>query len=86
MARDCRNLCNVYSSLSTPLYVGTEEKEFVIAKGSDRILAWLIDFMVVGATSEAIFAIFALPFAFRFPKLDLNDFMNTAWGSSKSDP
>ncbi|MCS4537408.1 MAG: RDD family protein [Thaumarchaeota archaeon] len=57
------------------------EKELVIAKWSDRFIAWLIDFIVVGAIAEAVFTVFALPFAFRFPNLDFNDVMNTAFGS-----
>jgi len=62
--------------------MGAEQKELIIAKWSDRFVAWLIDFIVVGAIAEAVFTAFALPFAFRFPKLDLNDVL----GSSKSGP
>jgi uncharacterized RDD family membrane protein YckC len=62
-------------------HVGSEQKELIIAKWSDRFVAWLIDFIVVGAVSEAVFTVFALPFAFRFPNLDFNDAMNTAFAS-----
>ena len=61
--------------------MGSEQKELIIAKWSDRFVAWLIDFIVVGAVSEAVFTVFALPFAFRFPNLDFNDAMNTAFAS-----
>ncbi len=60
--------------------MGAEQKELIIAKWSDRFVAWLIDFIVVGAIAEAVFTVFALPFAFRFPKLDLNDVMNVTFG------
>ena len=57
------------------------EKELIIAKWSDRFIAWLIDFIVVGAIAEAVFVVFALPFAFRFPNLNFNDVMNMALGT-----
>ena len=51
------------------LALATEQaKELVIAKWEDRFVAWLIDFIVVGAISEVVFTILALPFAFRLPR------------------
>ena len=48
--------------------LATEQtKELLIAKWGDRFVAWLIDFIVVGAIAELIFTILALPFAFRLP-------------------
>ncbi|MBM3897172.1 MAG: RDD family protein [Thaumarchaeota archaeon] len=61
--------------------MGAEQKELTIAKWSDRFVAWLIDFIIVGAVAEAVFTIFALPFAFRFPSLNFNDVMNIAFGA-----
>jgi len=60
--------------------MGAAQKELIIAKWSDRFVAWLIDFIVVGAIAEAVVTVFALPFAFRFPKLDHNDVMNVTFG------
>lgn len=49
--------------------MATEQaKELVIAKWEDRFVAWLIDFIVVGAISEVVFTILALPLAFRLPR------------------
>lgn len=53
-------------------------KELVIAKWEDRFVAWLIDFIVVGAITEAIFAAFSLPFAFSLRAFDFADFMKLA--------
>jgi len=72
-------LQHIFRSGCTSFY-GSWAKELAIAKWPDRLIAWLIDFIVVGAVAEALFTAFALPFAFRFSRPELNGVMNVTFG------